>query len=331
MADKRFALLIDSENISSKYIAVILGELSKYGTTTYKRIYGDWTDTKASRWKGKLLEHSIVPIQQFANTTGKNATDSAMIIDAMDILYSNQVDGFCLVSSDSDFTRLASRLRESGMTVIGMGEEKTPLSFRSSCTIFTNLEVLLEEDDKGEDMANGPDAEKTPDMKMEEGLLGSGPEKNWPIISTIIGMISDNEDKGRESSLGEIGNRLLNKYPDFDVRNFGYSSLSRFIQDAGVFDLKRAENSIILSVKSDDKTKGEIVKYIKAEVGKHGRKGIGLNQLSNELHSRFRNFQVKQYGYSQFSKFVQSLEGVEVYETDQRQKMVRKSGTARTK
>ncbi len=319
MTDKRFALLIDSDNVSYKYISVILDELSKYGTTTYKRIYGDWTDTKASRWKGKLLEHSIVPIQQFANTTGKNATDSAMIIDAMDILYSNQVDGFCLVSSDSDFTRLASRLRESGMTVIGMGEGKTPLSFRSSCTIFTNLEVLLEEEEKTEENAG-----ETEGAEATEDKGNGGPGGSRQIISAIIGMISDNEDKGKESSLGEIGNRLLNKYPDFDVRNFGYSSLSRFLEDSGVFDLKRVENTIILSVKSDDKTKGEIIKDIKAEVAKHGKKGIGINQLSNEIHSRFKNFRVKQYGYSQLSKFVQSMDGVEVYETDQRQKMARK-------
>lgn len=319
MTDKRFALLIDSDNVSYKYISVILDELSKYGTTTYKRIYGDWTDTKASRWKGKLLEHSIVPIQQFANTTGKNATDSAMIIDAMDILYSNQVDGFCLVSSDSDFTRLASRLRESGMTVIGMGEGKTPLSFRSSCTIFTNLEVLMEEEEKTEENAG-----ETEGAEAMEDKGNGGPGGSRQIISAIIGMISDNEDKGKESSLGEIGNRLLNKYPDFDVRNFGYSSLSRFLEDSGVFDLKRVENTIILSVKSDDKTKGEIIKYIKAEVAKHGKKGIGINQLSNEIHSRFKNFRVKQYGYSQLSKFVQSMDGVEVYETDQRQKMARK-------
>ncbi len=324
MTDKRFALLIDADNVSYKYISVILDELSKYGTTTYKRIYGDWTDTKASRWKGKLLEHSIVPIQQFANTTGKNATDSAMIIDAMDILYSNQVDGFCLVSSDSDFTRLASRLRESGMTVIGMGEGKTPLSFRSSCTIFTNLEVLLEEEEKAEEIAGEAEGAEAEEKKRPEDKGNGGPDGTRQIISTIIGMISDNEDKGKESSLGEIGNRLLNKYPDFDVRSFGYSSLSRFLEDSGVFDLKRVENTIILSVKSDDKTKGEIIKYIKAEVAKHGKKGIGVNQLSNEIHSRFKNFRVKQYGYSQLSKFLQSMDGVEVYETDQRQKMARK-------
>lgn len=324
MADKRFALLIDSENISSKYISVILGELSKYGTTTYKRIYGDWTDTNASKWKGKLLEHSIMPIQQFSNVTGKNATDSAMIIDAMDILYSNQVDGFCLVSSDSDFTRLASRLRESGMTVIGMGEEKTPLSFRSSCTIFTNLEVLLEEE-SGEGLADGTSSMEALDEESEKDIPGSGPDKTRQIISTIIDMISDNEDKGEESNLGEIGSRLLNKYPDFDVRSFGYSTLSRFIQDTGVIDLKRVGTSIILSVKSDDKTKGEIIKYIKAEVGKHGKKGIGISQLGNEIHSQFKDFRVKQYGYSQLSKFVQSLDGVEVYGTKS-QKKARKCG-----
>lgn len=326
MSDKRFALLIDSDNISAKYISVILDELSKYGTTTYKRIYGDWTDTKTSRWKRKLLEHSIVPIQQFANTTGKNATDSAMIIDAMDILYSNQVDGFCLVSSDSDFTRLASRLRESGMTVIGMGEEKTPLSFRSSCTIFTNLEVLLEEEEKGGEIAEENHVSATPDKAPDEKDEEDELDRNREIISTIIGMISDNDDKGKESSLGEIGNRLLNKYPDFDVRSFGYSSLSRFLEDSAVFDLKRVNNAIILSVKSDDKAKDEIIKYIMAEVGKHGRKGIGINQLSNEIHSRFKDFRVKRYGYSQFSKFMQSLEGIEIYETDQHQKMARKYG-----
>ena len=128
MDNTKFALLIDADNISARYIDGILDEIAKYGTATYKRIYGDWTNTQASKWKDELLGHSIVPIQQFSNTTGKNATDSTLIIDAMDILYGGKVDGFCIVSSDSDFTRLASRLRESGMTVIGMGEEKTPQS-----------------------------------------------------------------------------------------------------------------------------------------------------------------------------------------------------------
>ena len=134
-SEKRFALLIDADNVSAKYIKPITDELSKYGTVTYKRIYGDWTLTLHAKWKDALLENSITPIQQFGYTQGKNATDSAMIIDAMDILYTRSVEGFCIVSSDSDFTRLASRIRESGLTVIGMGEKKTPTPFRKACDI----------------------------------------------------------------------------------------------------------------------------------------------------------------------------------------------------
>ena len=140
--DKRFALLIDADNVSSKYIKPILDELSKYGTITYKRIYGDWTSTLHAKWKDALLDNSITPIQQFSYTVGKNATDSAMIIDAMDILYSGNCDGFVLVSSDSDFTRLAIRLREAGMKVYGMGEKKTPKPFIVACDKFVYIEVI---------------------------------------------------------------------------------------------------------------------------------------------------------------------------------------------
>lgn len=146
MSDKRFALLIDSDNISAKYIDSILDEMTRHGVATYRRIYGDFTDYHMNKWKSELAERSITPIQQFRNTTGKNATDSALIIDAMDILYAGNVEGFCIVSSDGDFTRLASRLRESGMEVIGMGESKTPKSFRGACSVFTNIELLLEGD-----------------------------------------------------------------------------------------------------------------------------------------------------------------------------------------
>ena len=142
--EDRFALLIDADNVSAKYIKPILDELSKYGNVTYKRIYGDWTKTNNASWKEELLQNSITPIQQFSYTHGKNATDSAMIIDAMDMLYTSELEGFCLVSSDSDFTKLASRLRESGKMVIGMGEDKTPSPFRKACDIFTVLELLME-------------------------------------------------------------------------------------------------------------------------------------------------------------------------------------------
>ena len=151
--DNKIAILIDADNVAPKYIKYITDELAKYGTATYKRIYGNWTSTHADSWKKVLLEYAITPIQQYSYTTGKNATDSAMIIDAMDILYSGNVDGFCIVSSDSDFTRLAVRLREAGMQVIGMGEKKTPSPFITACEKFIYLEMLLPEK---------PKAKKTP-------------------------------------------------------------------------------------------------------------------------------------------------------------------------
>ena len=177
--DKRFALLIDADNVSSKYIKPILDELSKYGTVTYKRIYGDWTLTLHAKWKDALLENSITPIQQFSYTYGKNATDSAMIIDAMDILYEGKVDGFCLVSSDSDFTRLASRLRESGLTVIGMGEKKTPTPFRRACDIFTTLELLVQNNKVNHsNVNNGP----TLPISDVPGRSGQPPAEALPRV-----------------------------------------------------------------------------------------------------------------------------------------------------
>ena len=164
--ESRFALLIDADNVSAKYIKPIMDELSKYGTVTYKRIYGDWTSTLHAKWKDTLLDNSLTPIQQFSYTTGKNATDSAMIIDAMDILYTRSVEGFCIVSSDSDFTRLASRIRESGLTVIGMGEKKTPTAFRKACDIFTTLELLVR---STRDKANG--GHTTPKSEIEQAVV----------------------------------------------------------------------------------------------------------------------------------------------------------------
>lgn len=218
--DKRFAVLIDADNVSEKYIKPILDELSNEGTITYKRIYGDWTRPALSSWKSVLLNHSITPIQQYSYTTGKNATDSAMIIDAMDILYSGNVDGFCIVSSDSDFTRLVARLRESGMHVIGMGEKKTPMPFISACNRFVYLEIL----------AKGDSAEK----ERPEEHEGVDLKTIKRAISTIIGEVSDEDGW---ASLSEVGNILLKRYPSFDVRNFGFQKLTPFIKSLGLFEI----------------------------------------------------------------------------------------------
>lgn len=214
-ADKRFAVLIDADNVSDKYIKPILDELSNEGIITYKRIYGDWTRPGLAPWKSVLLNHSITPIQQYSYTTGKNATDSAMIIDAMDILYSGNVDGFCIVSSDSDFTRLAVRLRESGMHVIGMGEKKTPAPFISACNRFVYLEIL----------SGVEDGEKADDTKDQEGI----PLKTVKnAICAIIKESADDEDGW--VSLSEVGNILLKRYPSFDVRTYGFQKLTPFIK-----------------------------------------------------------------------------------------------------
>lgn len=308
MENKRFALLIDADNISAKYIGDILEELSTYGITTYKRIYGDWTSTQATKWKSELLENSVIPVQQFSNTVGKNATDSTLIIDAMDILYTGNVEGFCIVSSDSDFTRLASRLRESGMEVIGMGEEKTPRSFRVACTRFVNLENLGNQDDDAKDV-----------IKDKDNSIS-----RETIYIAITNIINENENKGKSVELAAVGNRLVNMYPDFDVRNYGYSLLSKFVEDAGLFLLEKKQNVITIYLKDNEQSQEEIRSYVKDIIHKAGNRGIGISELSNRVYSNCSTFNVKDFGYSQFSKFVQEIGGVEVYQDKNGRKRARR-------
>jgi len=314
MEDKRFALLIDADNISAKYISWILDEMTKHGITTYRRIYGDWTSTQSTKWKAELLENSLIPIQQFSNTVGKNATDSALIIDAMDILYTNNIDGFCIVSSDGDFTRLASRLRESGMMVIGMGEKKTPRSFMTACTKFTNLENLIDQDE---------------DEQESQEIVSYSLNKEKQVISksiiekTIVGIITENENKDKTTGIGEIGSRLVNKYPDFDVRNYGYSLLSKFLEEGLQFHMQKSNRTITVQLKESGKSTEELVKYIIQLVIDAGDSGIGINELSNLTHKKFSDFNIKDLGYSQFSKFAQSIEAIEVYEDTSKRKRAR--------
>ncbi len=227
-SEKRFALLIDADNVSSKYIKPIIDELSKYGTVTYKRIYGDWTLTLHSKWKDALLENSITPIQQFGYTQGKNATDSAMIIDAMDILYTRSVEGFCIVSSDSDFTRLASRIRESGLTVVGMGEKKTPVPFRKACDIFTTLELLLPSGGNGKNGRNKGKSEQGGQTSNAQNNTGPSIEE---IEQAVVNIITDNQNNGKSTGLGEVGSRLLKRHPDFDVRSYGTNQLKKLLDE----------------------------------------------------------------------------------------------------
>jgi uncharacterized LabA/DUF88 family protein len=215
--DLRLAVLFDADNVPHAYVKGMLEEIAKYGTPTFKRIYGDWTKTNNAGWKGVLLENAITPIQQYSYTVGKNATDSAMIIDAMDILYTGRVDGFCIVSSDSDFTRLATRLREAGMFVIGMGEKKTPEPFITACDKFIYIEILSADE-------NYLDEKRKRQKKSQENQIDKR------IINLIRSSINDLADESGWAFLGEVGTLILKKRPNFDPRNYGFKKLLYLIK-----------------------------------------------------------------------------------------------------
>lgn len=224
--DLKLAVLIDADNIPYSNIKGMLDEIAKIGIPTIKRIYGDWTKPTVSGWKQPLLEHAITPIQQYSYTTGKNATDSAMIIDAMDILHSEKVDGFCLVSSDSDFTRLAVRLRESGMLVIGIGEKKTPNPFIVACDKFIYIEIIgnaeIENSDTQHDSSSSNQSKADRDSNIEP--------INKKLIQLLKTTVMDLADDDGWAFLGDMGNLIIKKRPDFDPRNYGYPKLTPLIK-----------------------------------------------------------------------------------------------------
>ena len=227
--NSNMAVLIDGDNIPSAHVKEMMEEVAKYGNPTIKRIYGDWTRPGLAKWKNLLLENAINPIQQYGYTTGKNATDSAMIIDAMDILYSGKVNGFCLVSSDSDFTRLATRLREAGMQVIGIGEKKTPNPFIVACDRFIYIEILKKQTE-----------EKTEHKEVSEPSVDSITKKEIGLISSTINDLSDDDGW---AFLGDVGSLLQKKQPNFDSRNYGFEKLTPLIKSTGRFDIEQRENS----------------------------------------------------------------------------------------
>jgi uncharacterized LabA/DUF88 family protein len=230
--ETRLAVLIDGDNIPSDSVKEMMEEIAKYGNPTIKRIYGDWTKPFLSRWKNLLLENAITPIQQYSYTTGKNATDSAMIIDAMDILYSGKVDGFCLVSSDSDFTRLATRLREAGMKVYGIGEKKTPDPFIVACDKFIYIEILRNRAKETENTAAPDKTEKKTQF-----------DKITPkVIKLISSTISDLADDDGWAFLGDVGSLLQKKQPNFDSRNYGFEKLTPLINSTGKFEIDQRDS-----------------------------------------------------------------------------------------
>lgn len=234
MSELRIAVLIDADNVPYATISEMLEEVSKSGNPTIKRIYADWTKPDASGWKNVLLEHAITPIQQYSYTSGKNSSDSALIIDAMDILYSHKVDGFCIVSSDSDFTRLATRLREAGMKVIGMGEKKTPLPFITACDKFVYIEILKSLPQPLKENTNKQSAKK------ENAPLN---KVDGALIKLLKNSVIDLADDTGWTFLGELGSFILKNKPDFDPRNYGFQKLLPLIKSTDAFEIDIRETA----------------------------------------------------------------------------------------
>lgn len=287
--EKRFAVLIDADNVSPRYIKYIFDEVSDMGVATYKRIYGDWTDTTKRGWKDVILEWSVNPIQQYSYTFGKNATDSAMIIDAMDILYSGNVEGFCIVSSDSDFTKLAQRLREDGMFVLGMGERKTPTPFVKACDAFKILEVIASEE-------------------VSKGEITSRED----IQAAVEKIVTENNNLGKPTGIAEVGSVLTKKFSDFDVRNFGYSKLSTFLESLENFEVVKKGNTYFVQDKKTGVTPSEIEARITKFLQNNGGKVDNMSLVYEELKRAYPNFRIKQYGFSRFSSFIRSFSSFQI-------------------
>lgn len=397
MADKQdmnIALLIDSDNVSAKYISNILSVLSKYGKITIRRMYGDWSQDRLKQWLHCSASYSLEPIMQMNNTPGKNASDIGLIIDAMDILYRNTVDGFCIASSDGDFNKLAKRLREAGKMVIGMGERKTPEAFRVSCERFIFLDVDSEDDSENASSAASSAAKTKPAAKKKtaakttskrsSGTASAGASAGstsaaaaasgsssapgasvsgfsasaQPVFSdestshradsyrthaidtsfdedegsygydsadvpsftpreaierTIIDIIDDNNADGKDTSLGEIGQRLATIYPDFDTRNYGYSKLTSFVKDLPRLQMTSHDNAQWVSLKGS--SDGDIEQQIIGIFRKHGTRDLDIGLLKQELSAVNPNLDdtIRKSGVTRFNVYLnRNIHSVEV-------------------
>ncbi len=309
--EMQFALLIDAENISAKYISTIFDELEKYGYASCRRIYGNWS--RKNQWdENTFLEYSINPIQQFSYTKGKNSTDMAMVIDAMDLLYQNKVDGFCIVTSDSDFTRLAMRLREEKKYVLGMGESKTPIALTRACNKFIHLD-LIDEREKDDESVVSNDGEEADELESVTGIAH--------IEKAISAMLD--QSGGKRLELGFLGSKLGQKFPDFDVRNYGYSKLSVLLSEKMPhFRIEKEENRNYVKKQIQDREK--IVEEVQKIMKENGNQVDNLSMILSELKRRYAGFDLKDYGYNRISSFLRSMKNLEVDKNTVRVKNIQK-------
>lgn len=304
MSENNIALLIDVDNVSAKYVKSIFDELNAFGTVSIRRIYGNWKRTYG--WnEDMLLEYSIQPIQQFDYTKGKNATDMAMVIDAMDMLYTHNIDVFCIVTSDSDFTKLAMRLRESQAYVIGMGESKTPLALTKACNKFVHLDLIASDEPKIENITETVQYEKNPETPE---TLESNVTPISQIQESILNMIAESD----YLTLGEVGSSLGKLFTDFDVRNYGYTKLNVFIREEfPKIHIEEKDGSFFVKMKNDvdiTTVTREIIEFIT----KNGGVVENLSKIHEALKTNHKHFNIHDYGFSRFSSFLRSIDEISV-------------------
>lgn len=314
MENKKIALLIDAENISANYLEGILSEITEYGIATYKRMYGDFTNPSLGKWNEKAVKHSIVQIQQPRYSKMKNAADIMLVIDAMDILYAGKVEGFCIVSSDSDFTRLVNRLCEDGMEVIGMGKNNASASLKSACTEFKNVEILIDKENEEEEQAAPPEKRiLTMIPQKEEETEEEDTSDSSVALETIKESMKDIINRkaatGKTTGLGELGSQLVKMYSDFDVRNYGYKSLTTFLEDMEEFEVVKTDNSSTVKLIESKVSKQDIVDYIVKLVQKSP---MDLGRAGQKIHEKFNDFNVQDYGYTKFERFISSIPSLTV-------------------
>lgn len=289
---ERIALLVDAENTSVNYIDVVLKELKQYGDITVQRMYGDFSSKSMHEWAKKGLEYAIVPIHQARYTATKNASDIMLVIDAMDILFQGTADVFCIVTSDSDFTRLASRLREGGKKVIGMGKSNASKTFINACNEYKFLDKISEDEDEED---NSADSAITPLSEIKKAL-------NY--------MMQQAENSGEMLNMGSAKSQLQREFADFDERNYGYSLFRKFIEEDTKYEVKIIGSTAFITRKKQEK-KAEPNNDIEAFILERAEKRVELGALGQELMKQFPHFKYKDLGYSKLSKYIQSVKGIE--------------------
>ncbi|MBQ7706879.1 MAG: NYN domain-containing protein [Lachnospiraceae bacterium] len=303
--EKRIALLIDAENTSAGYLDSIFSELKKYGMVTYKRMYGDFTSELLFKWNKKALIYAVVPIQQPRYSTAKNAADIMLVIDAMDIMHTKNVDIFCIVSSDSDFTRLVNRITEEGMEVIGMGKSDASKTLKAACTLFVNLDKIgeLDIDEIKEDSVL--DDNRKNKNSTDNSEINITPIDD--IKESMTDIIRENDNRGVHTGLGGLKSSIQRIFKDFDERNYGYSSMSKFVQMQEDFELTQERSTVFVSLKHEKTNENTVKDYIKSVL----KKGpMDLSAIGQKLRENYPDFQIKKYGYSQLRTFLKSIDGV---------------------